>query len=56
MNILNIKVKHPTKGQLELGRWSKSDLASMSMELLQQRDELLLKFKDYILRYGFHSE
>jgi hypothetical protein len=54
MNILEQKVNHPTKGQLELGRWSKQDLVKVLLEqnrvILNQQNQAYW----YKLLYGFN--
>lgn len=54
MNILEQKVNHPTKGPLELGRWSKTDLTKIILEqnriILHQQHQAYW----YKLLYGFN--
>lgn len=54
MNLLNHKVNHPTKGPLELGRWSKNDLAQLIAKLTQDNIKMNNYIYMYKLLYGFH--
>lgn len=54
MNTLKEKLNHPTKGPLELGRWSKQDLAEMMARLVNDNIKLTNHIYWYKLLYGFH--
>jgi len=51
-----LKITHPTKGPLELGRWSKQELGNLIINLDMDRNNMYKHFQDYVLRYGFHAE
>ncbi|UVF62295.1 hypothetical protein [Nitrososphaeria virus YSH_462411] len=54
MNILQAKMKHPTKGEMEIGRWSKKDLALIIYQLTRDNQRIVSMYNDYHLKYGFH--
>lgn len=55
LNSTQIKLPHPTKGSLEIGRWSKQELGNVIINMDNYIKELKDVMKDYELRYGFHT-
>ena len=56
MNSTQIKLRHPVKGDIEIGRWSKQELGNVIVNMDMRIREMVDIMKDYELRYGFHAE
>lgn len=55
MNLNEIKLNHPVKGPLEIGRWSKNDLGKIILNQEDRYREIIELFKRYRLLYGFNN-
>ncbi|UVF62429.1 hypothetical protein [Nitrososphaeria virus YSH_922147] len=55
MNVNEIKLNHPVKGPLEIGRWKKEDLGKIILNQDKSYREIIELFRRYQLLYGFHD-